>query len=81
MTDVCVIDMQGFMVNRNEFIAKEVAVIHGKKQTIAYFVFMPTNIHPDVHQQYFSENIVHGIKWICAILTTTNCASTSYRLL
>ena len=63
MADVCVIDMQGFMANKNEFIAKEVAVIHGKKQKIAHFAFMPpTNRHPDIQQQYFLEN-VHGIKW------------------
>lgn len=64
MANICILDVQGFHVNRNEFIAKEVAVLCGLRQQYAHFVFLPPrNVYPDFKCQQFVENYIHGLEW------------------
>ena len=72
MANICIVDIQGFMVNK-EFIAKEVAVLHGKEEKYAHYVFMPPkNKYPEADNQWFLENCFHGLNWNCGYIPYKN---------
>ena len=78
MANICILHIQGFTVNK-EFIAKEVAVVHGKEEKYAHYVFMPPkNTYPDVNNRLFLENCFHGLNWNCGYIPYTNLKRVLY---